>query len=57
MTGQLTAFEREQLAAQIVALMKAVFHKPEPPEMESILDLAKQQIAASRQSSTFQSLG
>lgn len=40
----MNTIKREQLAAQIVAIMKADFERPSDEEMESILDRAKSQI-------------
>jgi hypothetical protein len=42
---------REQLAAQIVAIMQADFHRPEPDEMRDILKCADGQITAMQQTS------
>ncbi|HEV3317661.1 MAG TPA: hypothetical protein VG488_11850 [Candidatus Angelobacter sp.] len=38
------AIRKNQLAVQIVAIMKADFNRPSDEEMESILDIAKEQI-------------
>jgi hypothetical protein len=40
----LDVIRREQIAAQIVALMKADFSRPDDAEMELILDRARSQI-------------
>ena len=46
---KMDAVGREQLAAQIVAIMKAMFCRPEPEEMRQIIGLAEQQIRASEE--------
>jgi hypothetical protein len=38
--------KREQIAAQIVAIMQAHFSRPEPQEMQEILHCAKGQVDA-----------
>jgi hypothetical protein len=38
--------QREETAAQIVALMQAKFNRPGPQEMKEILKCAEQQITA-----------
>jgi hypothetical protein len=40
---------KAQIAAQLVAIMKADFHRPHNEEMFSILEMAKSQIADSTQ--------
>lgn len=40
--------DREQLAAQIVAVMDAHFQRPSPEEKARILRLAEQQVKAAR---------
>jgi hypothetical protein len=46
-TLNLPAFlQREETAAQIVALMQAKFNRPGPQEMREILRCVEQQIAA-----------
>lgn len=42
---------REQIAAQIVAIMQADFHRPGPDEMREILKCADGQITAMQQAS------
>ena len=41
---------REQLAAQVVAVMRAHFSRPEPLEMKEILRCAEGQVTALQQS-------
>lgn len=43
---ELTAVAREQVAAQIVAIMQALFARPNPDQMRELLQLADGQIAA-----------
>jgi len=38
--------QREEIAAQIVALMRAKFNRPGPEEMKEILRCAEQQVTA-----------
>lgn len=46
-TVMLPAFlQREEIAAQIVALMQAKFNRPGPEEMKEILKCAEQQVTA-----------
>ena len=40
--------QREEIAAQIVALMQAKFNRPGPEEMKEILKCAEQQITGLR---------
>lgn len=42
----LDAVQQEQLAAQVVAVMAAVFGRPSPNEMRHVLRLAEQQVGA-----------
>jgi hypothetical protein len=53
---KLDAIGREQLAAQVVAIMRAIFCRPEAKEMREVLRLAEQQITAEEEhpASTFQ---
>jgi hypothetical protein len=43
---EMDAVQREQLAAQIVAVMQSAFARPSPTEMRHIMRLADEQITA-----------
>jgi len=43
---EMNALEKEQLAAQLVAVMDAHFERPDPNEKRYLLRLAEQQIQA-----------
>ena len=44
-----TLLQREETAAQIVALMQSRFDRPGPEEMQRILETASQQVVSLRQ--------